>query len=65
MSDIFAANNSRPCKMCAEGRHLECIVSVCECIANHPDDSSILRGFKILRRATNPEREAWVKGGWS
>lgn len=55
---------SRPCADCADGNHDQCQGGVCGCIAAHADDDAIMRGFKALKRAANPEREAWVKGGW-
>lgn len=64
MSEDAAIDFSRPCDPCRDGYHDQC-AGICGCIADHADDESILRGFKRLKRAMCPEREAWVRGGWS
>lgn len=62
MTDI---DFSRPCDTCVDGRHAECKSSLCGCIASHPDDDQMMRGFKIVKRRLHPERESWTRGGWS
>jgi hypothetical protein len=53
-----------PCGVCRDGEHQRC-VDACGCLADHADDSTILRGFKRLKRIMHPERESWTAGGWS
>ncbi len=54
----------RPCAVCADGRHGDCASVTCGCLADHPGDESLMRGFKRVKRELHPEREAWVRGGW-
>ena len=56
---------SRPCATCRQGLHEECQDGLCGCIADHPGDEAMMRGFKRVKRAMHPEREADVAGGWS
>lgn len=56
---------SQPCDTCRDGDHEECQNGTCGCLATHPDDDQVMRGFKRFKRALHPEREQWVRGGWS
>ena len=55
---------SQPCQSCKEGDHDSCTDGACGCIATHENDDTAMRGFKQIKRAMHPEREAWTKGGW-
>jgi hypothetical protein len=55
---------SQPCPLCRDGRH-DCTDSLCGCIADHANDTAMIRGFKRLKRQLHPEREAEVRGGWA
>jgi hypothetical protein len=54
-----------PCRLCRDGQHDQCRGGLCGCIADHPDDTAAMRGFKRIKRALHPERETQVKDGWS
>lgn len=56
---------SRPCSQCRDGLHQECLSGACGCISPHGNDDPVMRGFKRVKRALHPEREAWTRGGWS
>lgn len=62
--DQALSDLSKPCPVCRDGRHDECGDAVCGCIADHPDDTQMMRGFKQVKRQLHPERESEVRGGW-
>ena len=55
---------SQPCVPSREGLHAQCAPGLCGCLADHPDDEDIMRGFKRVKRLLHPEREEQVRGGW-
>jgi hypothetical protein len=61
VSDVYP----RPCPTCAAGRHEQCYAPTCGCLADHPTDDTPNRNFKKTKRARYPDREPWVKGGWT
>lgn len=65
MGDLPELDLSKPCIDCADGKHSACTSALCGCIAAHADDDALMRGFKRLKRMRQPEREAWVRGGWT
>lgn len=53
-----------PCSECQQGVHT-CTNVLCGCLADHPSDTDVVRGFKRVKRRLHPEREHQVRGGWS
>jgi hypothetical protein len=51
----------RTCALCLAGRHEDCGDQMCSCLEPHPGDSSVMLGFKRLKKMPRDEQRTVIR----